>query len=343
MTIDLRSTSEKMSQMGKGILAADESTGTIGKRFAGIGVESTEENRRRYRDLLFSTPGIGDFLYGAILFEETLLQKTSSGQYFSELLIERGILPGIKVDRGLIDLALSHDEKATQGLDGLPERLATFKDQGAHFAKWRAIYNITDNKPSQQAIDTNAELLARYAAICQSNQIVPIVEPEVLINGAHTIQRCYEATDAVQKAVFSALIRHNVKLEHIILKPSMVIAGQECSEQASAEQVAELTVKLLKANVPDAVPTIAFLSGGQTDEQATLHLQMMNALAVDKPWQLTFSYGRALQAPCLSAWQGKEANVEQAQKALLKRAKLNSAAQLGRYTTEMEDQEVALA
>jgi len=343
MTVDLRTTSEKMSQAGKGILAADESTGTIGKRLATIGVESTEENRRGYRELLFTTPGIGQYLYGAILFEETLMQRATSGRYFSELLLEQGILPGIKVDKGLIDLALADNEKATQGLDGLPERLATYKDQGAYFAKWRAVYNITDDQPSQQAIETNAELLARYAAICQSQQIVPIVEPEVLINGTHTIERCYEATDVVQKAVFAALIRHRVQLEHIVLKPSMVIAGQDCSQQATPEQVAELTLKVLSANVPDAVPTIAFLSGGQSDEQATLHLQLINALATNQAWQLSFSYGRALQAPCLAAWQGQEANHEAAQKALFKRCKLNSAAQFGQYDVEMENQEVALA
>lgn len=343
MTADLRSTSEKMAQSGKGILAADESTATIAKRFASINLESTEENRRRYRELLFTTPNVGDYLYGAILFEETLTQKTSSGQLFSEYLLENGILPGIKVDRGLINLALSSHEQVTQGLDGLPERLATYRDQGAYFAKWRAVYDITESKPSQQAIETNAELLARYAAICQEQQIVPIVEPEVLINGSHTIEQCYDATNKVQKAVFAALHRHQVQLEHIILKPSMVIAGLDCPQQASADQVAELTLKLLTENVPNAVPTIAFLSGGQTDEQATLHLQLMNQMKADQAWQLSFSYGRALQAPCLAAWQGKESQLEAGQKALLKRCKLNSAAERAEYNAEMESQEVALA
>ncbi len=342
MTMDLRTTSEHLSQPGKGILAADESTATIGKRFAAINLESTEENRRRYRELLFTTPGVADYLYGAILFEETLTQKTASGQLFSELLIEKGILPGIKVDRGLIHLALSNQEQATQGLDGLAERLATYKDQGAYFAKWRAVYHITDQNPSTQAIETNAELLARYAAICQSQNIVPIVEPEVLINGSHSIERCYEATDAVQKAVFAALERQRVQLEHIVLKPSMVIAGQDCAVQAPAEQVAELTVKLLKANVPAAVPTIAFLSGGQSDEQATQHLQLINEVA-DTPWQLSFSYGRALQAPCISAWQGSDERRAVAQQALLKRSKLNAAAEQAQYAVEMEADTVELA
>ena len=342
MTIDLRTTSERMSQSGKGILAADESTGTIGKRFASIQLDSTEENRRRYRELLFTTPGVGEYLYGAILFEETLMQKTASGKLFSELLLDNGILPGIKVDKGLIDLALSNKEQATQGLDGLPERLATYKDQGAYFAKWRAVYHITDDKPSLQAIETNAELLARYAAICQSQNIVPIVEPEVLINGAHTIERCYEATDAVHKAVFAALQRQCVQLEHIILKPSMVISGLECPHQASAEQVAELTVKLLKDNVPAAVPTIAFLSGGQSEEQASLHLQLINSLG-KQPWQLSFSYGRALQAPCIAAWQGSDDFHAAAQQALFKRCKLNSAAERGQYTVDLESETVELA
>ena len=340
MTADLALTAQKMSVPGKGILAADESTKTITKRFDGIQVQSTEENRRRYREILFTTPGVAEFLHGVILYEETLYQKTADGTPFPEFLANMGILPGIKVDKGLINLALSDNEKVTQGLDGLAERLASYRDVGARFAKWRAVYDITDSKPSNQAIATNAEVLARYAAICQTQQIVPIVEPEVLIDGSHTIERCYEVTNAVQKAVFEALSRHNVVLEHIILKPSMVISGNQCAEQASREQVAELTLKCLQANVPAAVPSICFLSGGQSDEQATEHLQLMNAMAENKPWELSYSYGRALQAPCLKAWLGKEDNVALAQRALYKRCLLNTRAALGEYAMAMEEAEV---
>tara|TARA_A100001015_G_C14972335_1_gene705701 strand:+ start:523 stop:1539 length:1017 start_codon:yes stop_codon:yes gene_type:complete len=337
MTQFLATTAQQMSVPGKGILAADESTQTITKRFNTINVESTEEHRRRYRELLFTTPGINEFLHGVILYEETLYQKTSDGTPFPEYLAQLGILPGIKVDKGLIDLALADNEKITQGLDGLAERLASYRDVGARFAKWRAIYTITDSKPSKQAIAANAEVLARYAAICQTQDIVPIVEPEVLIDGDHTIERCYEVTQHVLKAVFEALARHRVALEHIILKPSMVIAGNQCATQAPAKRVAELTYQVLKENVPAAVPAICFLSGGQSDEQATEHLQLMNDLFRDKPWELSYSYGRALQAPCLKAWLGKEENVASAQQALHKRCLLNSRAALGEYAMAMEE------
>jgi fructose-bisphosphate aldolase, class I len=344
MNQDLQATAKIMSQPGKGILAADESTNTIGKRFAAIDVESTEETRRQYRELLVTTPGIDQFLHGVIMFEETLMQSTADGKRFTDVLLEQGILPGIKVDKGLIDLVLSDGEKATQGLDGLPERMAAYREAGAYFAKWRAVYNITDSKPSQQAIETNAECLARYAAICQANQIVPIVEPEVLIDGDHTIERCYEVTNQVLKAVFAALERHNVALESIILKPSMVIAGNACATQASVEQVAEMTLRVLAENVPTTVPTINFLSGGQSDEQATENLQAMNAMKTEaNTWELSFSYGRALQAPCLAAWQGKTDNVAAAQTALYKRLKLNSAAVLGQYNSSMEAEVVEMA
>ena len=343
MTQNLSKTAEIMSQAGKGILAADESTNTIGKRLASINVESTEGSRQSYRELLLTTPGISEFLYGVILYEETLFQSTADGRRFTDVLLEQGILPGIKVDLGLIPLALADDEQATQGLDGLPERLARYKQAGAYFAKWRAVYRISDSTPSTQAIETNAELLARYAAMCQQQDIVPIVEPEVLINGDHTIERCYEVSDQVLRAVFSALARHNVALEHIILKPSMVIAGQAAATQASAAAVAEQTVKVLEAHVPSSVPSINFLSGGQTDEQATEHLQLMNALPKTATWQLSFSYGRALQAACLQTWQGKDENRQAAQQALYKRLKLNSAAALGQYQSAMEAQEFAMA
>ena len=344
MTQDLGKTAQIMSQPGKGILAADESTSTIAKRLAAINVESTLENRRRYRELLVTTPGIDQFLHGVIMYEETLTQSTADGKRFTDVLLEQGILPGIKVDLGLVNLALSDQEKVTQGLDGLPERMAAYREAGAYFAKWRAVYNITNEKPSEQAILTNAEMLARYAAICQEAQIVPIVEPEVLIDGDHTIERCYEVTDRVLQAVFAALARHNVALEHIILKPSMVIAGQACAEQASVEQVAQMTLRVLEANVPSSVPTINFLSGGQTDEQATENLQAMNAIKTpSQSWEVSYSYGRALQAACLQAWQGKEENRAQAQQALYKRLKLNSAAAMGQYNAAMEVEAIEIA
>ena len=344
MTQNLAKTVEIMSQAGKGILAADESTSTIGKRLASIGVESTEDNRRRYRELLFTTPGIGAYLHGAILYEETLYQSTAGGRRFTELLLEQGILPGIKVDLGLVNLPLSQQEQITQGLDGLPERMATYREAGAYFAKWRAVYHITDSKPSEQAIWSNAEMLARYAAICQEANIVPMVEPEVLINGDQSIERCYEVTDQVLKAVFAALARHNVALEHIILKPSMVIAGQACAEQASVDQVAEMTLRVLEANVPTRVPTINFLSGGQSDEQATENLQAMNAIKTPaQSWELSYSYGRALQAACLQAWQGQDENHTAAQQALYKRLKLNSAAAMGQYNPDMEAEAIEMA
>lgn len=336
MSTRLETTIKTMTQAGKGILAADESTTTIGKRLATVGVESTEGSRRRYRELLFTTAGVGEFLYGAILFEETLSQLATDGTPFTQVLEQQGILPGIKVDKGLITLALSDNEKVTQGLDGLQERMADFRHKGAYFAKWRAVYEITDIKPSAQAIETNAELLARYAAICQAEHIVPIVEPEVLIDGPHTLERCYEVSVQVLTAVFEALARHNVALEHIILKPSMVIAGKACEKQSTPEDVAKNTYAVLKQCVPEAVPTINFLSGGQSDEQATLHLQLMNAAYPDKPWQLSYSYGRALQAACLQAWAGQESQFNAGQEALYKRCKLNTAATRGEYLAEME-------
>jgi fructose-bisphosphate aldolase, class I len=344
MNQNLSTTAKTMSQPGKGILAADESTATIGKRLATIQVESTEDNRRRYRELLITTPGISEFMHGIILYEETLYQSAASGKRFTDILLDQGILPGIKVDRGLINLALSDDEKVTQGLDGLSERLASYKEAGAYFAKWRAVYNISDVKPSAQAIATNAEVLARYAAICQEHNIVPIVEPEVLINGGHTIERCLAVTNEVLQAVFVALQRHRVALEHIVLKPSMVIAGQQATAQASVDEVAQQTLQALTSHVPAAVPSINFLSGGQTDEQATAHLQAMNAMKTDaQPWQLSFSYGRALQSACLQAWQGKDDNILQAQQALYKRLKLNSLASVGQYDPAMEAQDFAMA
>ena len=333
---ELQDTIEKMAISRKGILAADESTPTIGKRFKTINVESTEESRRSYRETLFATEGLGDYICGVILFEETLGQPSSNGVTLGGLLEKRGMIPGIKVDKGLTDLAHAPGEKVTQGLDGLSDRLAGYKEQGARFAKWRAVYSVTDSLPSRHAIETNAECLARYAAICQEHGIVPIVEPEVLMDGSHDLARSEAVHEAVLHEVFHALHRHGVVLEHIILKPSMVISGSENSNRASVQEVAEATVRVLRRTVPAAVPTINFLSGGQGDEEATAHLNAMNALDVSRPWVLSFSYGRALQAPALSAWGGKAENVANAQKALHHRAKMNAAATVGEYSDAME-------
>jgi fructose-bisphosphate aldolase, class I len=335
---ELAATISQIAVSGKGILAADESTPTITKRFQAVGVESTEDTRRAYRELLMLTPGVNQYIAGVILFEETLNQKTSSGKPFPEALAEAGIVPGIKVDKGLVNLVNSQDEQVTQGLDGLPERLADYKAKGARFAKWRAVYTISNTLPSRLAIETNAEVLARYAAICQAQGIVPIVEPEVLIDGDHTIERCEEVTEPVLQALFSALNRHKVMLEYIILKPSMVISGKACSKKSDPKQTADATVRVLRRTVPAAVPTINFLSGGQTSEQATANLNEMNKNTL--PWNVSYSYARALQEICMKVWAGKTANVKAAQEAFLKRAKLNSLAATGKYTEAMESEEV---
>lgn len=336
MTHDLEQTISKLATRGKGILAADESAATIGKRFAAVGVESTEETRQTYRDLLITTPGINEFIAGVILFEETLNQKALDGTPFPEKLMKLGILPGIKVDKGLTILPNTADEQITQGLDGLSERLADYKKKGACFAKWRAVYQISANTPSQLAIDTNAECLARYAALCQAYGIVPIVEPEVLIDGDHTIERCAEVTEPVLQAVFDALQRHKVKLEYVILKPSMVISGKKCATKATVEQVAKATLTALRRHVPAAVPTINFLSGGQSSEEATAHLNAMNAMSAHLPWNVSYSYARALQDYAMKIWQGVDKNIPAAQKAFYQRAKLNSLAATGKYAETME-------
>lgn len=333
--LSLQEIMQHLSQTEKGILAADESTTTIGKRFDDINTKSTENSRCTYRNFLFTTPEVDKYLCGAILFEETLTQKTPEGDRLSEILFNRNILPGIKVDLGLIPLVNTDNEKATQGLDGLPERLTQYKAEGAYFAKWRAVYDITDIKPSSLAIKTNAELLARYAAICQSIGIVPIVEPEVLMDGAHTIERCAKVTTQVLRAVFKALVRHKVDLTCMILKPNMVIPGKDCKTKASTDEIAHTTINVFKETVPAAVPMIAFLSGGQSDIEATENLQAMNALG-NHPWNLSYSYGRALQAPALKAWQGNDNNIPAAQDALLKRCRLNSAASIGQYDASQE-------
>jgi fructose-bisphosphate aldolase class I len=332
---ELQSTVVDMVQKGKGILAADESAPTIAKRFAAISVDSTEDNRRYWRSLLLSTPGLGDYVSGIILFEETLSQRDDQGQLLPALATQQGIVPGIKVDKGKIPLVNTRGDMITQGLDGLAERLQVYKQQGARFAKWREVYPIESHTPSRLGIDANAEVLARYAAICQSVGIVPIVEPEVLIDGDHTIERAAEVIEAVQHAVYHALHRYGVILEYTILKPSMVTPGKAHASKASPEQVAEQTVKVLRRSVPAAVPSINFLSGGQTDEEATANLNAMNAGAA-QPWELSFSYGRALQQPALHAWMGKPANAQAAQAALLKRARLNGAARYGTYSETME-------
>lgn len=336
MLEQLDATIRIMSEEGRGILAADESFPTIAKRFATIDVESTEEARRSYREMLFTTPGLNEFVSGVIMFEETLGQKTKDGVLFPEYLSQQNIVPGIKVDKGLVPLANSDEEKVTQGLDGLPERLAQYKEMGARFAKWRAVFNIDELRPSEIAVISNAENLARYAAICQNFGIVPIVEPELLIDGEHDIDDCEVATEEVLHTVFHLLHKHQVILEGMVLKPSMVISGKFCPEQADIEEVAERTVSVLLRTVPAAVQSINFLSGGQSAELATQHLNAMNELGV-LPWNLSFSYGRALQDPALKTWAGKQENVQAAQQALYKRAKLNSAAAIGEYSSNLEE------
>jgi fructose-bisphosphate aldolase class I len=334
---ELQATIRQMVQPGKGILAADESLPTIEKRFAPINVAATEETRRAYRSLLFSAPGIGEYISGVIEFEETLSQHADDGSALPQLLAQREIVPGIKVDKGKGPLALSPGDLITYGLDGLAERLQQYKAQGARFAKWREVYEIGERHPSPLGISANAEMLARYAAVCQEQGIVPIVEPEVLIDGGHSLARCAEVTEAVQKEIFHALHRHHVVLEHIVLKPNMVLPGKEHAHRASAEEIAEATVEVLRRTVPAAVPSINFLSGGMTPEESTVNLNAMNAGFPDEPWLLSFSYGRALQQPVLQAWQGRAENVAAAQAALLKRARLNGAAQRGDYRPEMEE------
>ena len=322
----------------KGVLAADESGPTIKKRFDAVGVESTEENRRRYRELLFTTEGIESAIGGVILYDETLRQATRDGTPFATLLTRRGISPGIKVDQGAKALALYPGDKVTAGLDGLRERLAEYKQLGAQFAKWRAVIDVDERDiPSRYAIQANAHALARYAALCQEAGLVPIVEPEVLMDGAHDVVRCEAVTSQVLQAVFAELDAHRVLLEGMLLKPNMVIAGMKCARQADAHQVAEATLRCLRRHVPAAVPGIVFLSGGQSAKDATDHLNEMNKMG-PHPWQLSFSYGRALQAPVLAAWKGHESNAAAAQAALARRCHLNRLARAGTYAPAMEAQ-----
>jgi fructose-bisphosphate aldolase, class I len=332
---DLHEIAKALVADGKGILAADESTGTIKKRFDSIGVENTEENRRAYRDLLFTTAGAEEYVSGVILYDETIRQSAHDGTPFPKLLESKGIIPGIKVDQGAKPLALADGETVTEGLDGLRERLAEYHELGARFAKWRATYSITDDLPSEYCVWANAHALARYAALCQEAGIVPIVEPEILQDGTHTIERGYHVACRVLLALYTELFDQRIDLEGTLLKPNMVLSGYDASGRAGVDEVAEWTLKAFYKHVPAAVPGIVFLSGGQSDEDATAHLNAMNAKG-PHPWKLSFSYGRALQAPALKAWSGKADQVEAGQRAYYHRAKLNSAAASGLYAPEME-------
>ena len=341
-SVDLSTTAKALVARGKGILAADESFATIEKRFAAIGVESTEDNRRMYRKMLFTTTGFEEFISGVILFDETIRQKSDDSTPLVEELNRRGVIPGIKVDLGAKPLAGAAGEKITEGLDGLRDRLAEYHRLGARFTKWRAVIAIGAGIPSRRCIEANAETLARFAALSQEVGVVPIVEPEVLMEGDHTIQQCFEVTQETLANVFERLAAHRVVLQDMLLKPNMVLAGKACTRQAGVDEVAEQTVGCFRRVVPAAVGGIVFLSGGQSNEKATAHLNAMNALAEAHPWQLSFSYGRALQDPPLRAWGGKAANVRRAQEAFHHRARLNGAARLGRYSEKME-KELAVA
>jgi len=338
---ELEKTAKALVAEGKGILAADESDGTIKKRFDSIEVESTEDNRRAYRELLFTTEGAEDSISGVILYDETIRQSASDGTPFPKLLESRGVIPGIKVDQGAKPLALTDDETITEGLDGLRDRLAEYRELGARFAKWRATYSIAADKPSEYCAWTNAHALARYAALCQEAGLVPIVEPEVLQDGTHTLEQSAKATGRVLQAVYTELHDQRVHFRGTLLKPNMVLSGYEASDRAGVDEVAEATLDVFYKHVPAAVSGIVFLSGGQSDEDATAHLNAMNARG-PHPWQLSFSYGRALQAPALKAWGGKPESVEAAQRAYYHRAKMNSAARTGMYAPEMEREAAAV-
>ena len=335
MTDELRATATALVAPGKGILAADESSGTIKKRFDSIQVESTEDQRRDYRELLFTTDGAAEFISGVILYDETLRQRAADGTPLPEVLSRQGVIPGIKVDNGTTGLPGFEGEKITEGLDGLAERLATYRELGARFTKWRAVITIGQDIPSPACIRANAEALGRFAALSQEAGLVPIVEPEVLMDGDHTIERCDRVTRDTLAEVFQALRRHRIRFDGMLLKPNMVLSGGDCPTQAGVEEVARATVAALGDTVPASVPGIVFLSGGQSDEAATAHLNAMNRLG-GAPWQLSFSYGRALQAPALKAWKGEAANGPAAQQAFLHRARLNGAARSGSWTEAME-------
>ncbi len=332
---DLAAIAQAMVAPGKGLLAADESTGTITKRFEKVGIESTEQSRRDYRELLVTSPDAADYISGVILYDETIRQETTDGKPFVQMLNDVGIMPGIKVDTGAKPLALSPDEKVTEGLDGLRDRIEEYVEMGAKFAKWRAVITIGEGIPTSYCINVNAHALARYAALCQEGGLVPIVEPEVLIDGDHTIDRCYEVTNATLHAVFNELHGQRIDFTRMVLKPNMVISGKDCPEQASVEEVAEKTLRCLRRNVPADVPGVAFLSGGQTPEQATAHLNAMNEIG-GVPWQIAFSYARALQEAPMKIWKGDNSNWEAAQKAFSARARLVSLARQAEYKPDME-------
>jgi fructose-bisphosphate aldolase class I len=333
---DIESTARALVADGKGILAADETVSTLTKRFDTLGIRSTEQSRRTYREMLFTAPGAAQFISGVIMHDETIRQKSSAGTPLTQVLASAGIVGGIKVDTGAKPLAGSPGETITEGLDGLRDRLAEYYHMGARFAKWRAVIRITDVLPSPACVSANAHALGRYAALCQEGGLVPIVEPEVLMDGSHTIERCEEVTGIVLHAVFNALFEQRVSLESMLLKPNMVIAGKECPRPASVPEVATATLRCLRRHVPAAVPGIVFLSGGQSDLVATDHLNAINRLSGPRPWKISFSYGRALQDPALEAWHGRDENLKLGQQALAHRARCNGAASLGTYTDEME-------
>jgi fructose-bisphosphate aldolase class I len=321
---------------GKGILAADETIPTLSRRFDTLGIKSTEQSRRTYREMLFMAPGAAEFISGVIMYDETIRQRSSRGKPLAETLLVQGILPGIKVDTGAKPIAGSPDETVTEGLDGLRDRLSEYRSMGARFAKWRAVIRITDSLPSSTCVGVNAHALARYAALCQEQELVPIVEPEILMDGSHTIERCERVTGLVLHALFNALFDQRVSLEGMLLKPNMVVAGKACIRQPAVEDVAIATLRCLSRHVPAAVPGIVFLSGGQNARLATAHLNAINRLPGSKPWKISFSYGRALQDAALEAWQGRDENLATAQSALYRRASCNGAACVGKYTQDME-------
>jgi fructose-bisphosphate aldolase class I len=334
--LKLEQTARALVAEGKGILAADETVPTLTKRFDALKIASTENSRRTYREMFFTTPDISEFISGVILQDETIRQKNAAGIPLTKVLSEQGIIPGIKVDIGAKVLAGSAEEKITEGLDGLRDRLKEYSAMGAGFAKWRAVIRITDTLPSPMCVNVNAHALARYATLCQEQGIVPIVEPEVLMDGSHTIERCEDVTSSILHAVFHALFEQCVALEGMLLKPNMVIAGKDCPTQASVEEVAKATLRCLRRQVPAAVPGIVFLSGGQSGVLATSHLNAINKLDLLNPWKISFSYGRALQDPAIEAWRGKQQNLQAAQHAFYHRAKCNSAAAIGKYTSALE-------
>jgi fructose-bisphosphate aldolase, class I len=338
---DLETTAQALVAGGKGILAADETVPTVTRRLDALKIESTPDSRRAYREMFFTTPGIAEFISGVIMQDETIRQRNSKGTPLADVLAQQGIMPGIKVDNGAKPLAGSPGENITEGLDGLRDRLKQYREMGARFAKWRAVIVVSDTLPSSTCVDVNAHALARYAALCQEQGVVPIVEPEVLMDGSHTIERCEEVTGNVLRAVFNALFDQRISLEGMLLKPNMVIPGKECAKQASIKEVALATTRCLSRHVPAAVRGIVFLSGGQSHLVATAHLNAINQLEGPNPWKLSFSYGRALQDEALKAWQGKNENLKAGQQAFYHRAKCDSAAVLGKYTEVMEREPAA--